>query len=113
MTSVTISAVGHVRGGRDVPEDDDWAQSRATIELDPARFTPEALTGLDSFSQAEVVFLFDRVAEDEVTYDARHPRGNRSWPKVGIFAQRGKNRPSPHRGERLSHSGCARAVARR
>jgi tRNA (Thr-GGU) A37 N-methylase len=60
-----------------------------------------------------VVFLFDRVAEDEVTYDARHPRGNRSWPKVGIFAQRGKNRPSPHRGERLSHSGCARAVARR
>jgi tRNA (Thr-GGU) A37 N-methylase len=24
----------------------------------------------------------------------RHPRGNVAWPKVGIFAQRGKNRPN-------------------
>ena len=25
---------------------------------------------------------------------ARHPRNNAEWPKVGIFAQRGKNRPN-------------------
>jgi len=25
---------------------------------------------------------------------ARHPRGNTAWPKVGIFAQRGKDRPN-------------------
>ena len=25
---------------------------------------------------------------------ARHPRDNPLWPKVGIFAQRGKNRPN-------------------
>ena len=25
---------------------------------------------------------------------ARHPRGRADWPKVGIFAQRGKNRPN-------------------
>ena len=25
---------------------------------------------------------------------ARHPRNNPDWPKVGIFAQRGKNRPN-------------------
>ena len=25
---------------------------------------------------------------------ARHPRGNTSWPRVGIFAQRGKARPN-------------------
>jgi len=25
---------------------------------------------------------------------ARHPRGNRDWPEVGIFAQRGKARPN-------------------
>ena len=25
---------------------------------------------------------------------ARHPRGNTDWPKIGIFAQRGKNRPN-------------------
>jgi tRNA (Thr-GGU) A37 N-methylase len=25
---------------------------------------------------------------------ARHPRNRLDWPKVGIFAQRGKNRPN-------------------
>jgi tRNA (Thr-GGU) A37 N-methylase len=25
---------------------------------------------------------------------ARHPRNNQQWPAVGIFAQRGKNRPN-------------------
>jgi tRNA (Thr-GGU) A37 N-methylase len=25
---------------------------------------------------------------------ARHPRGNLDWPRVGIFAQRGKDRPN-------------------
>ena len=25
---------------------------------------------------------------------ARHPRGNAAWPRVGIFAQRAKDRPN-------------------
>ena len=25
---------------------------------------------------------------------SRHPRGNRDWPEVGIFAQRAKDRPN-------------------
>jgi tRNA (Thr-GGU) A37 N-methylase len=25
---------------------------------------------------------------------ARHPRGNKDWPEVGIFAQRAKDRPN-------------------
>ena len=93
MTTFSIKAVGHVRGGRDVPEDDDWGLSRARIVLDPERFTADALLGLDAFSHAEIVFIFDRVGQDEITYDARHPRGNKDWPRVGIFAQRGRNRP--------------------
>lgn len=92
--SFMIEPVGHVRGGRDVPEDDDWGRSRARIELDPARFTPDALAGLADFSHAEVVYRFDRVGDDEVATAARHPRGRTDWPKVGIFAQRGKNRPN-------------------
>jgi tRNA (Thr-GGU) A37 N-methylase len=49
---------------------------------------------LDAFSHVEIVFVFDRVSDDQITFDARHPRGNAGWPKVGIFAHRGKNRPS-------------------
>jgi tRNA (adenine37-N6)-methyltransferase len=34
------------------------------------------------------------VSEDSVVTGLRHPRGNDIWPKTGIFAQRGKNRPN-------------------
>jgi tRNA-Thr(GGU) m(6)t(6)A37 methyltransferase TsaA len=91
--SFAIEPVGFVRGGRDQPIDDDWGASRARIELAPP-FGPEALAGLGAFSHLEVIFLFDRVGEHEIEHGARHPRGRADWPLVGIFAQRGKNRPN-------------------
>jgi tRNA (adenine37-N6)-methyltransferase len=75
-------------------EDADSSPRRARIQLDPVRFTAEALMGLEAFSHAEVIFLFDQVSDDQITTSARHPRGNPDWPRVGIFAQRGKNRPN-------------------
>ena len=91
---IEMHPVGVVRGGRTEAVDDDWGASRARIELDAARFTPDALAGLDGFSHVEILFVFDRVGEDEIEYGARHPRGRKDWPRVGIFAQRGKNRPN-------------------
>jgi tRNA-Thr(GGU) m(6)t(6)A37 methyltransferase TsaA len=94
MISFTMAAIGHVQGGRDAPEDDDWGASRASIQLDAARFAADALAGLDTFSHAEIVYVFDRVTDDEIVTGARHPRGRKDWPLTGIFAQRGKNRPN-------------------
>ena len=92
--SIVMTPIGRVEGGRDVPEDDDWGMSRAKIALDPARFDAEALMGLETFSHAEVVYVFDKVTDEQIVTGARHPRGNTAWPKIGIFAQRGKNRPN-------------------
>ena len=50
--------------------------------------------GLDGFSHLEVAYHFDRVPVERIETGARHPRGNTDWPLVGIFAQRGKNRPN-------------------
>ncbi len=36
----------------------------------------------------------NRVSPNDVITGARHPRGNTNWDKVGIFAQRAKNRPN-------------------
>lgn len=91
--SFTVAPVGHVRGGRTVVEDDDWGGVTATIELAEG-FGPEALAGLADFSHAEIVFLFDRVPPEKIETGARRPRGRADWPLVGIFAQRGKNRPN-------------------
>jgi tRNA (Thr-GGU) A37 N-methylase len=92
--SFTLSPIGHVRGGRADAIDDDWGASRATIALDPDKFTPDAFAGLADFSHAEVIFLFDKVPDEKIETGARHPRGRADWPLVGIFAQRGKNRPN-------------------
>jgi len=91
---ITFQPIGFVQGGRIQPEDDDWGKSLARIVLDDRRFTADALLGLDSFSHAEILFHFHLVAEDEVSTAARHPRGRSDWPRIGIFAQRGKNRPN-------------------
>ncbi|MEW1633476.1 SAM-dependent methyltransferase [Streptomyces sp. NPDC093801] len=98
---VDVEPVGVVVGGRAEVVDDDWGPERAVIRLDAGRFGPEALYGLEDFSHLEVVYHFDRVPADAVKTGAQHPRGNRDWPLVGIFAQRGKNRPN-----RLGVSPC-------
>ncbi len=54
----------------------------------------EALLGLSEFSHVEIIFYMDQVDPSKVERRARHPRNNSDWPKVGIFAQRGKNRPN-------------------
>ena len=93
MTGLPITPVAFVRGGRSVPEDDNWGRERAVIEL-AETLAPEALAGLDAFSHAEVIFQFHLVADNKIETGARRPRGNPDWPMVGIFAQRGKNRPN-------------------
>jgi tRNA (Thr-GGU) A37 N-methylase len=34
------------------------------------------------------------VPDGKIETGARHPRGREDWPRIGIFAQRGKNRPN-------------------
>lgn len=94
MTEIALRPVGWVRGGRIEAEDDSWDSEQAAIELDASWLGAEALLGLEQFSHAEVVFQFDRLPESEVVLSARHPRGNPDWPRVGVFAQRGRNRPN-------------------
>lgn len=88
-----VRPIGHVQAPRTDAIDDDWDAVPASIILDD-RFDAEALMGLDAFSHVEVIYLFHQVPDEEVEGKARHPRDNKDWPRVGIFAQRGKGRPN-------------------
>ena len=90
---IRIVPVGTVQSTRTTPTDDDWDRETTVIRLSD-EFDESALWGLDSFSHVEVVYAFHRVDADDVEVGARRPRGNPDWPEVGIFAQRGKNRPN-------------------
>lgn len=94
MKTITMQPVGFVHSTRKKPEDDNWDNEKAYVELAIPRFVPESLIGLNDFSHVEIIFYMDQVDPERVEITARHPRNNMAWPKVGIFAQRGKNRPN-------------------
>ena len=90
----TMKPIGFVRGGRSEATKDHWGDNRSRIELDAKEFGPEALAGLDQLSHIEVLFVFHLHADEPTERGARHPRDRADWPKVGIFAQRGRMRPN-------------------
>lgn len=91
--SYSVVPVGQVIGGRAEAYEDNWRDVTAVIRV--ADSLPlDATLGLTDFSHLEVVFLFDRIDPDKINAAARHPRGEAAYPKVGIFAARGPNRPN-------------------
>ncbi|MGF9965882.1 tRNA (N6-threonylcarbamoyladenosine(37)-N6)-methyltransferase TrmO [Bacillus rhizoplanae] len=89
----SLQPIAFVHNERIAVEDDLWGEIESVIELTDS-YTEESLQGIEQFSHIEVIFYFDRVTDDNIQYTARHPRNNEEYPKVGIFAQRGKNRPN-------------------
>jgi len=90
---IELRPVGYVRASRSEVVDDFWGEEESCITLTD-EFSPDALAGLADFSHAEVLFFLSQVDPAKIIAGARHPRNNEKWPKVGVFAQRTKNRPN-------------------
>lgn len=88
-----IRPIGYVTSSRAAATDDHWGGQQARITPTP-EFAADAFEGLSSFSHVEVLFLFHQVDPTRIVTGARHRRTNTAWPVVGIFAQRGKDRPN-------------------
>lgn len=88
-----IRPVGYVESRRVTAADDYWGGQESCIVVTP-EFGAEALEGLAVFSHVEVLFLFHKAEPAAVVTGTRRPRNNPAWPSVGVFAQRGKNRPN-------------------
>lgn len=88
-----IVPIAFVRGARADVEDDFWGGAESRLVLTDA-VEESALEGIETFSHAEVLFVFDRVEDPKIVRGARHPRNNSAWPLTGILAQRAKNRPN-------------------
>lgn len=88
-----IKPIAYVKNTRTQIQDDDWGAVISEITL-VEELKEAALLGVEEFSHLEIIFYFDKVADKQIQYEARHPRNNQDYPKIGIFAQRGKNRPN-------------------
>jgi tRNA (adenine37-N6)-methyltransferase len=93
MIVIEQTPIGYVEAIRPHAEDDFWGGERSCIALVEG-YGADALQGLSDFSHVEILYYFHEVEESKIVTGARHPRDNPNWPKVGIFAQRGKNRPN-------------------
>ncbi len=87
-----VRPVARVKCERKTPEDDFWGEKISVITF-ADNVPAEALAGIESFSHLEIIFIFDQVKTEDIVWYS-HPRGNKSYPLTGIFAQRKKDRPN-------------------
>lgn len=90
---ITLAPIAFASNSRLTAEDDYWGEVQSTIKLIDS-LENDCLKGIDTFSHLEIIYYFHKVKREKVIYGARHPRNDKAFPKVGIFAQRGKNRPN-------------------
>jgi len=90
---IELEPIAYIENNRDEIKDDHWGETISKITLTDS-FPAESLKGLDEFSHVEIIFCFHHVQKNKIVRGGWHPRNNHSWPKTGIFSQRGKNRPN-------------------
>ena len=87
---ISIKPIAYVKNNRKDLSDDNWQEIISEIELTDDIPT-ESLDGIDRFSHLHIIY---HLHKSEKTVFAGHPRGNPDYPRVGIFAQRKKDRPN-------------------
>jgi tRNA-Thr(GGU) m(6)t(6)A37 methyltransferase TsaA len=89
---ITLQPVAFVKNTRTDLSDDYWGSVISEIEL-AENIPADAFNGIDEFSHLEIIFHFNQSDKSKIVFSG-HPRGNKDWPHVGIFAQRKKDRPN-------------------
>ncbi len=97
---IKLEPVGFVFSSRSEVQDDSWDSVKSYIDL-TNNFSEKSLLGLLDFSHVEIIFYMHKVVESKIQTKSRYPRNNKDWPEVGIFSQRGKNRPN-----KIGHTIC-------
>ncbi len=90
--SIILEPVAFVKNTRTGLSDDYWGSIVSEIELLPD-VPSKAFNGIEEFSHLEIVFHFDKSDKSKAVFFC-HPRGNKNWPEVGIYAQRKRDRPN-------------------
>lgn len=90
--SISVRSVAFVSNTRKELTDDHWNDIISEITL-ADDIPSEAFDNIGGFSHLEIIFLFDKVPDEDILFAGR-PRGNPAYPVTGIFAQRKKARPN-------------------
>lgn len=89
---IILKPIAIVKNSRTELSDDYWGNVISEIEL-VDNIPAHSFDGIEEFSHLEILFYFNQSDKSKIIFNG-HPRGNKNYPSVGIFAQRKKDRPN-------------------
>lgn len=92
MKEIIMKPIGYVENDVKNKKDVSWGEDVSRILLEKEYYT--GLSGLEEFTHAIIVYYLDKAVYKREEHLQRRPQNREDMPLVGIFSQRGKDRPN-------------------
>ena len=92
MKNIIISPVATVKNNVHEKKNISWGEDTSVIILNDEYIS--GLKGLEDFSHCIIIFYLDKANYEREKHLQRRPQNRSDMPLVGIFSQRGKDRPN-------------------
>ena len=92
MQDIVMKPIGYVQNDIENKKDVSWGNDVSTIMLNEEYYS--GLYGLEDFSHVTILYYLDQAIFDRTKHLQRRPQNRDDMPLVGIFSQRGKDRPN-------------------
>ena len=89
---IEMEPIGYVRNEVKDRKDTAWGEDTSSILLDKRYIS--GLKGLEDFSHVIIIYHLDKAKYEKDKHLQRRPQNREDMPLVGIFSQRGKDRPN-------------------
>lgn len=92
MQEIIMTPIGYVENNVQAKKDVSWGEDISRIVLEKGYYM--GLSGLEDFSHAVIIYYLDKAEYKREKHLRRRPQNRDDMPLVGIFSQRGKDRPN-------------------
>lgn len=92
MQDIIMKPIGYVRNSVQQKRDVSWGNEVSTIILNKEYHT--GCKGLEAFSHAMILYYLNQADFQRDKHLQRRPQNREDMPLIGIFSQRGKDRPN-------------------
>lgn len=92
MENIVMNPIGYVKNDIENRKDVSWGEDVSSIILNEEYHG--GLKGLEEFTHVTIIYYLDKAKFDREKHLQRRPQNREDMPLVGIFSQRGKDRPN-------------------
>lgn len=92
MQDIAMEPIGYVKNNVENRKDISWGEDISSIMLNEEYYG--GLDGLEEFTHATIIYYLDKAKFDKEKHLQRRPQNREDMPMIGIFSQRGKDRPN-------------------